>query len=263
MKQRRLISSSSPTQSPLTIPLLGALGSVLLHVMLLTPILWGGTAHKAHLPDLQAVISRAADSSKESTMTVVFVEEPDPDGKTGPTTAGIASLPAPSEILVPVAAPDLGPPPLALGQADSGEDDGHAAVPAGETDPGRALMLGRYLGQIAARVQRAWIRPRTSIASDLFACLVRISQERNGRVEEIEVVRCNGDLRWQTSLVTAVQSASPLPAPPDADVFSKVLTIEFTSEPITPGGSPEGFEPESRGCREQRDSRCEKPPHDR
>jgi hypothetical protein len=48
------------------------------------------------------------------------------------------------------------------------------------------------------------------------------------RVQEIEIAQCNGDIRWQTSLVHAIQSASPLPAPPDPKVFSHTLTFEFT-----------------------------------
>jgi hypothetical protein len=63
---------------------------------------------------------------------------------------------------------------------------------------------------------------------------------------EIELAHCNDDVRWQTSLVAAIQSASPLPAPPDPDVFSRILTIEFTAEPFAPGKDAEGFEPESR-----------------
>ena len=41
----------------------------------------------------------------------------------------------------------------------------------------------------------------------------------------------------------AIQNASPLPAPPDAAVFSNVLTLEFDSQSFIVGGSPEGFEP--------------------
>jgi hypothetical protein len=79
-------------------------------------------------------------------------------------------------------------------------------------------MLGRYIGQITARIQRAWIRPRTPIGSDLFACRVRIIQDRSGGVTEVEL----------------------------AHVFLKSLTVEFTAEPFVPGGRVEGFERESR-----------------
>jgi TonB C terminal len=159
------------------------------------------------------------------------------------TTAEIAPhFYAESTILAPVAAPDLGPPP-ALVQSDDSEDEQRFANTVGESDPGSALMLGRYVGQITARVQRAWIRPRIPITSKLFVCRVRIVQDRGRNVMEIELARCNGDIRWQTSLVAAIQSASPLPAPPDPDVFSRTLTIEFTAEPYAPGKDAGGFEP--------------------
>jgi TonB family protein len=247
MKQRMLIHSAAPTQSRrLTIPFMGALASVLLHALLLAPVLVGTTAHKTPLPRHQDTISTVVGPSEESAMTVIFIEESDPGAKSGATTAELASLlSAESAILAPVAAPDLEPPP-ALVQSDDSEDEQHATNTAGESDPGRALMVGRYVGQITARVQRAWIRPRTPLASDLFVCRVRISQDRSGSVTEIELARCNGDVRWQTSLVAAIQSASPLPAPPDPDVFSRTLTIEFTTEPLAPGKDAEGFEPESR-----------------
>ena len=179
-------------------------------------------------------------------MTVFFIEEADPGAKSVATITEVASLLfAERAILAPVAAPDLGPPPT-LVQSDGSEDEQHPTNTAGESDAGRALMFGRYVGQITARIQRAWVRPRTPIASDLFACRVRIVQDRSGNVMEIELARCNGDIRWQTSLVTAIQSASPLPAPPDPGVFSRTLTIEFMTEPFAPGKSAEGFEPKSR-----------------
>lgn len=108
------------------------------------------------------------------------------------------------------------------------------------------MMAGRYLGQINARIERAWIRPRTLIDSGLFACRVRVVQGNDGGVQEIEIVQCNGDMAWQVSLVRAIQSASPLPAPPDPKVFSRKLILDFHSTPFLPGADPAGFEPEPR-----------------
>jgi TonB family protein len=96
-----------------------------------------------------------------------------------------------------------------------------------------------------ARIQRAWLRPRTPIDADVFACRVQIIQDRNGTVSEVTLKRCNGDTRWQMSLVRAIQQASPLPAPPDSDVFTTTLTFELESEPFSAAGNTEGFEPET------------------
>jgi hypothetical protein len=106
------------------------------------------------------------------------------------------------------------------------------------------MMFGRYVGQISARVQRAWLRPRTPMGASSFACRVQILQDRVGNVQEVTLQQCNGDLHWQASLVQAIQSASPLPAPPDPAVFSNLLTMEFDSDQYRAGGHAEGFEPE-------------------
>ena len=90
------------------------------------------------------------------------------------------------------------------------------------------------------------MRPRTPIESGRFTCRARIVQDKTGVVQEVELRDCNGDAHWQVSLVRAIQSASPLPAPPNPSVFAKTLTLEFSSEPFIPGGDPEGFEPQAR-----------------
>ena len=169
----------------------------------------------------------------------------------GPTDAGTRSdrgtdgVGAPSPVLGPVTPQDLEP-PATLAIDDDPGSDAESAGRNDADDPDRALRRGRYIGQIVARIERAWIRPRTSTGASMFACRVRALQDTRGSVQEIEIVRCDADVRWQTSLMRAIQSASPLPAAPDPSVFSQTLTLEFTSQPYAPGGDREGFEPESR-----------------
>jgi hypothetical protein len=110
---------------------------------------------------------------------------------------------------------------------------------------GLALLYGRYLGQITARVERAWVRPRSSPGSDTFACRLQVLQDERGYVLGVTLGRCNGDPRWQASLVEAVRSASPLPAPPDPRVYRRSLALGFASTVFVPGGSTQGFEPEA------------------
>src|SRR6185437_12842815 len=64
-----------------------------------------------------------------------------------------------------------------------------------------------------------------------------------GNVEETTLQSCNGDARWQLSLVEAIQTASPLPAPPDPSVFADAVVMQFTSQGYVPGGTAIGFEP--------------------
>jgi hypothetical protein len=63
---------------------------------------------------------------------------------------------------------------------------------------------------------------------------VQIEQGPTGAVTEIALERCNRDAAWQMSLVQAIQLASPLPAPPDPKVFTRVLHMEFRGEPVPP-----------------------------
>ena len=109
--------------------------------------------------------------------------------------------------------------------------------------PGLAALAGRYKGQIRARIERAWQRPRTSPGDAMFRCQVEVSQDREGRVAEVTVLDCNGDPRWQLSLVRAIQAASPLPAPPAAQVFSPRLQLTFLAAPYRPGAPAELYEP--------------------
>ena len=70
------------------------------------------------------------------------------------------------------------------------ERGAHADPVAGQA--GLAVLYGRYLGQIQARIERAWLRPRTAIGGDLLRCQVRIDQGRGGGVGPITLQRCNG-----------------------------------------------------------------------
>ena len=122
-------------------------------------------------------------------------------------------------------------------------DMGRADNPRDGDGTGHALMFGRYLGQVSARIQRAWIRPRSPVEGGSFACRVQIAQSMSGAVQEVTLQQCNGDLRWQASLVQAIQSASPLPAPPDPSVFSNLLSLELDSDEFHAGSRDDGFEP--------------------
>jgi len=114
--------------------------------------------------------------------------------------------------------------------------DEEGAAEESATGPDPALQLfGRYQGQITARIERAWIRPRTPIPGDTFACRVKILQDARGNVQDVTPQVCNGTPRWQHSLVRAIYSASPLPAPPDPAVFSATMSrlrLDLPRRPI-------------------------------
>lgn len=108
---------------------------------------------------------------------------------------------------------------------------------------GLAVLYGRYLGQIQARIERAWLRPRTAIGSPLFQCQVRIAQNHDGEVGDVTLQRCNGTLKWQESLVSAVDEASPLSAPPNPAVFTSHVVLVFRSMGYTQGAPSGQFAP--------------------
>lgn len=105
-------------------------------------------------------------------------------------------------------------------------------------------LYERYTGQTTARVERAWIRPRSPLAENSFRCTVRVEQAPDGSVRSTELMDCNGDSHWQESLVFAIERASPLPAPPDPTVFSHQLILSFSASPYVEGVSrQEEYEP--------------------
>jgi hypothetical protein len=122
--------------------------------------------------------------------------------------------------------------------------DGESETP---TEPraeqsARSQLYGRYLGQIDARIERAWLRPRTPIGSPSFSCTVQVEQDGAGWIKDIMLVRCNGDVRWQQSLVRAIQASSPLPAPPNPRVFKSHLLLIFRAEAYSDTSDPYLYE---------------------
>jgi hypothetical protein len=242
------VSRVFPNQSHrLTVALLGGAASVMLHVLLFAPVLWGAAGHVKPHPDDQGGGPRSSVSNDAAAMMVTFIDEPnDAASKQGRLPEATASLlAAPNRFLLPVMPVPEIPIPRVIVLSDSDADEDTVIQPSG-SDPGRAVMFGRYVGQISARIERAWMRPRTPIKSGRFTCSARIVQDKAGVVQEVELRNCNGDGGWQVSLARAIQSASPLPAPANPSVFAKTLTLEFSSDPFTSSGDPEGFEPAAR-----------------
>jgi len=213
----------------------GVLASLLLHAFLITSLAWGGLHPRVDplkAPELGAAASRAG-SNSELSLELVSIEEPvsrraddDPE----------LESPALVAVTLEAATADARVPSI-LDPEDSRTDPSEADA------PGRSALIGRYLGQINARIERAWSRPRTPIDDGLFSCRVRIEQDAHGAVNEIVLEHCNGDARWQVSLVHAIELASPLPAPPDPSVFRRVLRMDFRAEPYTAQAQQDAYEP--------------------
>ena len=223
----------------------GASASLLLHLLLITPVLWGAASHRVRAQD-EGGGSKSQVTTDDGAIIAFFIDDADSAANPGSAPRVVPSfMPSTRNVLTPVAVPDIPVPRVvALSDKETEEQDSSSVEVSGAVDPGRALMFGRYIGQITARVDRAWLRPRTQLASGRFECRARIVQEKDGSVREIELEQCSADPHWQLSLVRAIQSASPLPAPPNPSVFSRTLRVQFTSELFSPSADPTGFEPE-------------------
>jgi hypothetical protein len=208
---------------------------LLAHGLMLRHVMWNAGAPAPRPQYLPARISVSSDSEEEAMQWIAL----DPRALTDPAQRK----------------PDL--PSVHLRPIDVRKDLAEVAVLVPDADlPSTAdataadavrlsKMYGRYVGQISSRIERAWLRPRTPIGAPSFSCQVRIVQDTMGNVREVTLVQCNGDFRWQLSLVQAIQSASPLPAPPDPDVFSGTLHMAFNSEAYSPEQSADQYEPEA------------------
>jgi hypothetical protein len=221
----------------------GLIGALTIHVLFVLPFVLDLSLPSRKPPDGSGAGATALAGTSGQEMTVVFFNESLPPQVTAPpklealSSRGLASLDLPVIVL--------------SRDASAATETVRAVMPedsfAPVSDPAQhALMYGRYLGQVQARIDRAWVRPRTDIGAARFSCRVRIKQDRRGDITDVRLEHCNGTERWQQSLLSAVRTASPLPAPPDVSVFADILWLSFSSEAFQEGGSAQGFEPEVR-----------------
>lgn len=230
---------------PLTVSATGAVGVLLIHALLLLPFVLNLSLPSQRRPNVAGAGASVFVSAAEPEMTVVFIDEPTPAENKVPPEPPILSSRGitPPDLQLVVLSPDPSPAGANAKAGDSDEvQDNTAAADAAE----HARLYGRYVGQVHARIERAWMRPRSEIGAPRFSCRARIRQDRRGAVLEVTLDHCSGTERWQQSLVSAIRTASPLPAPPDASVYADLLWLSFGSEPFADGGSSQGFEPESR-----------------
>jgi colicin import membrane protein len=94
----------------------------------------------------------------------------------------------------------------------------------------RSAQLSRlqdqYVADITNKVQRNWLRPPDSRGT---LCSVLINQIPGGEIVGVRVTDCDGDVAFQRSVEAAVRKASPLPQPPEPELFQR--EIEFVFRP--------------------------------
>jgi len=232
--------------------LIGILGTLLLHAFVIQSVPWGSVKVRApETPESADALAKAKTEPAESLMLISLptidvsnqtaaqnLVSSLPDLKTMKTKSPVdADLPA----MLNFEALALSEDPVS--NSTSGSGDGAEL----------ARLFGIYAGQIQARIDRVWRRPRRPIndnasekkpadADDSFQCEAQIVQDARGNVQEILLPRCNGSAAWQRSLILAIQQASPLPAPPSVKVFTQSITLKFVGLPYVQGASNEEYE---------------------
>jgi hypothetical protein len=223
----------------------GVLGTLLVHGIALNAVGWGSSAHKVRPPEMQGAGTIRIESTVAPAEELVLLNlenTPKGDADLGRSIASLT--PRLSDARIEVVSPE----PLDI--ADDPEANSASTRTPDPGDPAlRALMAGRYQGQISARIERAWVRPRTPIGDSgdrhtiahnspvdpTFNCRVQIRQDAGGNVQEVLLLRCNGTEAWRHSLVVAINQSSPLPAPPIPAVFARDLTLTFEAHAYEPG----------------------------
>lgn len=204
---------------------LAALAATALHALFVVPALWTGGMPQQP-PDRNPVGSSA--------LQWIVLED-------SATAAAPTRVSQTSPTLVAIGLGDVVPTPPAVFPAPDASEHKDAK------DQSVGEMYGRYVGQIHARVDRAWRRPRTAIGAPIFQCQVQVDQDGAGQVGDITLLQCNGDTRWRLSLVHAIEAASPLPVPPTSATFVQHVLLTFRAAAYSPGASAELYEPSGAG----------------
>lgn len=198
--------------------IVGILGTVLLHAFYLEAVSLGASAAKStRYPQETGPGASAILSSTGSWMTLVIVQLPGIDKSERLEDVASRGMAQASEA-IQVVSPDPTP---ASELQDHAKTDASAPLTVG--DPAvQSMLFGRYTGQINARIERAWRKPRSPINDensalaltltdgnvaperDQFRCQARILQDTTGNVKEVALIVCNGTLAWQRSLIDAM-----------------------------------------------------------
>ena len=90
-------------------------------------------------------------------------------------------------------------------------------------------VLGEFIGYIADKVERNWLRPAGS--SKGLRCKVNVKVIPGGDVASARVIESSGDPVFDRSAENAVLRASPLPMPEDAAIARHFRDFNFNFEP--------------------------------
>lgn len=86
-------------------------------------------------------------------------------------------------------------------------------------------QLQQYMMEIDQAVENNWLRP--AMTSKEQSCEVIVTQTMSGDVIDVQLLSCTSDTAFQRSVERAVRKASPLPLPPDPELFDRKIQFTF------------------------------------
>jgi TonB-like protein len=201
--------------------LTGILGTLLVHAIAIRSVSFGSRGPKPKLAKSQESANALSTSSADAD-NLILVSFPTVNAGQAAGESPISSFPDLSKLKIKSSVSADPPEFLNFETLALSEEQSPRATAGGANGAEKARVLGIYTGQIQARIDRDWRRPRTPVneekssvdVGESFQCKAQIVQDVRGNVQEVMLPRCNGSLAWRNSLVLAIQHASPLPAPP-------------------------------------------------
>jgi hypothetical protein len=248
---RPIVSKTRAQRRFLSPTVIGFIGTLLIHVLILPTAYFGIYGTKVRPRAIQEP-GAFANSNDDLAESLVLITLPTTANSNQEITQSISSLATLSK-LKPYSPVNPDPPAfLNLEVLTLGDEQTSKSTVDGGDATELARLFGIYSGQIQARINRIWLRPRSPVNEDVipetapgdgsFQCQAQIVQDAKGNVQEILLLRCNGSPAWQRSLVVAIQQASPLPAPPSVSVFSHSVTLNFLGLSYMPGSVDDDYD---------------------
>ncbi len=113
-------------------------------------------------------------------------------------------------------------------ERDAREADLRASLADEETrtSAGFQSLKASYVRAIQAHVEQRWFEP-PGVTQGL-SCTIFVTQIPGGEVVGMRFGTCNGGAAVRQSIETAVRNASPLPAPPEPQLFEREVGLVFT-----------------------------------
>ena len=94
------------------------------------------------------------------------------------------------------------------------------------TSAGFQSLKASYVRAIQVHVEQRWYEPPGGVQG--LSCTIFVTQIPGGEVVGMRFGTCNGNAAVRQSTETAVRNASPLPAPPEPQLFEREVKLVFT-----------------------------------